>query len=136
MEVLYKGYTFSDDQYKLQFDVIKSLLEGTYWASDRPMETIKTSIQHSIPFGIYKGKEQVGFGRVVTDYATMYWIADIVIADKHRGLGLGKHLMALISADERLKGLLGILATKDAHGLYQKYGFMKDPEKFMKKPRQ
>lgn len=136
MEVLYKGYTFSDDRYKLQFDVIKSLLEGTYWASDRPMETIKTSIQHSIPFGIYKGKEQVGFGRVVTDYATMYWIADIVIADEHRGLGLGKHLMALISADERLKGLLGILATKDAHGLYQKYGFMKDPEKFMKKPRQ
>lgn len=135
MKVEFGDYIISDEKDRLKVDALHEMLNRSYWATNRSKEVIEVSIKHSICYGIYFGEQQIGFGRVVTDYATMYWLADVIIHEDHRGKGLGKALMDLISNDSRLEGLLGILATKDAHGLYQKYGFMKDPEKLMQKPR-
>jgi GNAT superfamily N-acetyltransferase len=128
-------YEISDDKKRLQLNVIHELLRGTYWAKDRSIQVIEKSVANSICYGVYLEDKMVGFGRVVTDYATMYWVADIVIDEAHRGKGLGKAMMNCIEDNKDIEGLMGILATRDAHGLYQKYGFMQDPEKFMKKPR-
>lgn len=131
----YNDYTFSDDKSLLSLESIKKLLEQSYWASDRTMDMIKKSIDNSICYGVYKNKEQIGFGRVITDYSTMFWICDIIIHHKHRNQGLGKILVKCISQNEELSGLLGVLATKDAHGLYEQYGFNKESNKFMMKLR-
>jgi len=124
-------YYISTDQSKLNITAIKLLLEQSYWANERTGETILKSIENSICYGVYKKEELVGFGRVVTDYATVYWICDIIIDVKHRGNGLGKRLMKSIMDTKELEGLMGILATKDAHGLYEQFGFMKEPNKFL-----
>jgi len=135
VNILIGEYEISDDKKKLQLNIIHELLIGTYWAKDRSIQVIEKSVANSICYGVYLKDNMVGFGRVVTDYATMYWVADIVIDEAHRGKGLGKALMNCIEENQDIEGLMGILATRDAHGLYQKYGFMQDPEKFMKKPR-
>lgn len=128
-------YYVSTDKSKLNIGTIKRLLEQSYWANERSEEIIARSIENSICYGVYKNDDLIGFGRVVTDYYTVYWICDIVIDVKHRGNGLGKKLMDSISSTKELDGLLGILSTKDAHGLYEKYGFIKEPYKFMMKAR-
>lgn len=135
MNLFVNEYEISDDKKRLQLNVIHELLRGTYWAKDRSIQVIEKSVANSICYGVYLEDKMVGFGRVVTDYATMYWVADIVIDEAHRGKGLGKAMMNCIEDNKDIEGLMGILATRDAHGLYQKYGFMQDPEKFMKKPR-
>ena len=84
-------------------------------------------------YGIYNKNIQVGFARVITDYATTYYICDVIIDESHRGKGLGKKLIHTITEDEQLKPLFGILATRDAHGLYEQYGFVKNPDKYMSK---
>ncbi len=132
---IYGNYLLTDDKKKLQIDKIIRWLNDSYWASRRSEKVVEVSIVHSICYGIYEEDVQVGFARVVTDYATMYWLADVIIDENHRGKGLGKALMDFIGEDERINSLMGLLATKDAQGLYQKYGFMTDPEKLMKKPR-
>ena len=126
-------YTFSDNKDLLQIDRIHSLLKSTYWANNRELKTIKKSINNSLCFGIYKDNIQVGFARCVTDFATVYWLCDVVIDNDHRGLGLGKALIKFITEHDELKSLLGILGTKDAHGLYEQYGFGRDKEAFMRK---
>ena len=83
------------------------------------------SIEHSLPFGIYKANEQVGFARIVTDYATFAWVADVFVRPEHRGHGLSKWLMEVILAHPQLQGFRRwVLSTKDAHGLYDQFGFM------------
>ncbi|WP_238916373.1 GNAT family N-acetyltransferase [Clostridium sp. YIM B02555] len=129
------GYYISKDKSKLQMDMIKNLLKQTYWAADRPEETIIKSIQNSICYGIFKNNgTQVGFARIITDYATTYYLCDVIIDKEHRGKGLGKVLIEFITNDVDLKNLRGLLLTKDAHGLYKQYGFERDTEKFMQKP--
>lgn len=128
-------YIVSTDKSKLDFEKIKSLLKQSYWANERAEQTILESIEHSICYGVYKDNEMIGFGRVVTDYATVYWICDIIIDKTYRGKGLGKKLMEHIMSSKEFVGLLGILATQDAHGLYEQYGFAKEPIKFMMKKR-
>ncbi len=128
-------YYVSTDKSKLDIEAIKLLLKQSYWANERTEETVAKSVENSICYGVYKNDELVGFGRVVTDYSTVYWICDIIIDVKHRGNGLGKKLMENIMSAKELSGMLGILATKDAHGLYEHYGFSKEPHKFMLKMR-
>ena len=128
-------YYVSTDKSKLNNEKIMSLMKQSYWANERTKETLLKSIEHSICYGIYHNEDLIGFGRAVTDYATVYWICDIVIDTNHRGNGLGKRLMETIMSSKELEGLLGILATKDAHGLYEQYGFIKEPNKFMMKKR-
>ena len=113
----------SDDKNLLQIDRICALLKTSYWAGERSRETIERSIEHSLCFGVYQNGEQVGFARCVTDYATMFWLADVILDERVRGQGLGKALVDLIVSHELLQGLVGTLATRDAQGLYQRFGF-------------
>jgi GNAT superfamily N-acetyltransferase len=129
-------FTISTDKRRLDLDVIHGFLTTSYWAAGRSVETIRRSIRNSIPFGVYKGGRQVGFARVITDYATFAWIADVFILDSFRGEGLGKWLMEVIIAHPDLQGFRRwVLATKDAHELYRKFGFteLKLPERWMER---
>ena len=101
------------------------------------METIRRSIENSITFGIYKGDEQVGFTCVITDYATFAWIADVFVLESHRGQGLSKWLMEVIISIPSFRDFRRwVLATKDAHELYRKFGFteLTRPERWMERP--
>ena len=129
-------FYISTDKTKLNIESVKALLKQTYWASEREEETIIKSIENSICYGVYEGDELVGFGRVVTDHSTVFWICDIIIDEDYRGKNLGKKIMEKIMTTKEFDGLLGILATKDAHGLYEQYGFAKEPVKFMMKKRE
>jgi GNAT superfamily N-acetyltransferase len=80
-----------------------------------------------------RGTRQVGFARVVTDYATMYYLCDVFIDEEYRGKGLGKKLVSYITQFEAIRNLNAILGTKDAHELYEQYGFTKDPDRFMRR---
>jgi len=125
------GYRISTDKALLQMDRILALLAKSYWAQNRPAEIIRQSIENSLCFGLYRGNVQLGFARVITDYATTYYICDVVVDEACRGQGLGKKLVEAIVGDEALKPLFGILATRDAHGLYEQYGFVKGGDRFM-----
>ena len=131
-------YEISTDLSRLNLDLIHQYLSTqTYWASGRSLEVVQRSIENSFPFGLYKGNEQVGFARVVTDYATFAWIADVFILPEHRGQGLSKWMMEVIIEHPRLQGFRRwVLATKDAHGLYEKFGFIQlhRPERWMERP--
>ena len=131
MERIFNQYVISTDKTLLSIDIVQDFLARSYWANKRPPEVIKKSIENSICFGIYEEKNQVGFARVVTDYATVFWIADVFIDERHRGQGLGKELVRSILETEAVQGLLGILMTSDAHGLYEQFGFITVPDKAM-----
>ncbi len=118
------------DPKNLSVSDVKRLLDQSYWASTRTSEAIKKSIDNSICYACFIEDTLIGFGRVVTDYSTMYWICDIIIDEDFRGKGYGKNY-----ANKFPRGSLGILATKDAHRLYEKYGFHKNSDRFMKKAR-
>ena len=130
-------YRISTDQRRLDIEVIHRFLStSSYWAVGRPLEIVKRSIEHSLAFGIYKGQSQVGFARVITDYATFAWLADVFVLDAFRGQGLGKWLVEVIASYPELQGLRRwLLATKDAHELYRRAGFteLEDPKRWMEK---
>ena len=129
----FKEYIISDDKELLDIQTIKGFLSRSYWANTRTAERIERSIQNSICYGVYHGKKQIGFARIVTDDATMYWLADVFIDEEYRSKGIGKQLIKTIITSDRLKDLMGILATKDVHELYTKYGFIHDNERFMRR---
>lgn len=131
MALEHDGYIFSRDKRLLSLDRVGELLSRTYWAGGRSKDKIQTSIDNSICFGIYKDGYQVGFARAVTDYATVYWLSDVVIDEAHRGRGLAKVLIKYITETEELRDMRGTLITRDAHGLYEQFGFERDSEKFM-----
>ena len=112
-------------------DRVKDFLLKSYWASDRTLEQIQKSIEGSFCYGVYYGKELVGFARVVSDYATMFYICDVYIHEKHRKNGLGKKLIQCILETEEFKNIKGILATRDAHGLYERFGFKNVDSRYM-----
>jgi len=123
MDRYFEEYIISDDREKIQLDRVYAMLATSYWAKDRTKETIEKSIANSLCFGVYKGDMQIGFARCVTDYATVYWLCDVIIDGEYRKLGLGRALMDTVVNSEHLKGCSGILGTSNAHGLYEKYGF-------------
>lgn len=135
-EYQWGAYTISTDKMRLNPGLIHGFLShSSYWARDRSLATVQKSIEHSLCFGVYIGSEQVGFARVVTDYATFAWLCDVFILEAHRGHGLGKWLVQRVIAHPELQGIrLFLLGTRDAHGLYQRYGgFQKldAPERWM-----
>jgi N-acetylglutamate synthase-like GNAT family acetyltransferase len=112
------------DPSRLDMDVIHGFLAQTYWARGIPRELVERAVRNSLCFGLYEGEGQVGFARVVTDQATFAYLADVFVLESHRGRGLAKILIAAVVADPRLQGLRRwMLATRDAHGLYARYGF-------------
>jgi GNAT superfamily N-acetyltransferase len=118
-------FVISTDRRRLQLDFIHDFLTtDSYWAQDRSREVVKRSIENSLNFGVFKAEEQVGFARVVTDYATFAWLADVFIVEQHRGQGLGVWLIEVITSHPALQGFRRwILATRDAHELYRRFGF-------------
>lgn len=130
-------FTISTEREKLQIDEIQRFLtEESYWARERTREQTETAIKNSLPFGVYKGENQIGFARVVSDFATFAYLGDVYILEEFRGLGLSKWLMETIVEYPELQGLRRwILATKDAHTLYEKYEFasLRFPERWMEK---
>jgi GNAT superfamily N-acetyltransferase len=100
------------------------LSEESAWAQGIPVETVRTSIQHSLNFGAFLGPSQVAFARVVSDYATFAYLVDVFVLHEHRGKGYSSALMSAVLAHPRLQGLRRfMLATSTAHGLYAKFGF-------------
>lgn len=131
-------YYVSTDKSKLQLDVIHKFLSSSYWAKDIPLEKLQRAIDNALCFGVYKGGKQVGFARVVTDYAVIAYVGDVFILDEERGKGLSKMLMKAIVEHPQLQDLRRIiLATRDAHGLYAQFGFkpLVFPERWMEKPK-
>ncbi len=131
-------YTISDDRARLDIKVVQKFLSTeSYWATGRSIEKVQCSIDNSLSFGVYRGDEQVGFARVVTDYATFAWLADVLVLDECRGRGLAKWLVEVILLHPKLQGFRRwVLATKDAHELYRRYGFreLHRPERWMERP--
>ena len=121
----------SDDKSKFPVEKAIELLHTTYWAKNRDSEVIRKSIDNSIVFGVYNDDSLIGMARVITDFATTFYIADVIIDEKYRGNGLGKKLISTIMSDERFSSLFGILVTRDAHGLYEHFGFKRDTERAM-----
>ncbi|HYO63532.1 MAG TPA: GNAT family N-acetyltransferase [Pyrinomonadaceae bacterium] len=130
-------YVISTDKSRLDFGAIHEFLAThSYWAVGRPAEVVRRSVENSLAFGLYSGARQVGFARVITDYATFAWVADVFVLEEFRGRGLSKWLMETVLAHPGLQGLRRwVLATKDAHGLYARFGFepLRRPERWMER---
>ena len=133
VETKYKDFLISDNKSKLQIDKITQMLNNSYWAENRTKEVIEKSIENSICIGVYDNDKQIGFARCVTDYATIYWLADVIVDPDYRKQGIGKALVEASIYHDELKGCFGILATRDAHGLYEQYGFKLVTDKYMRK---
>jgi GNAT superfamily N-acetyltransferase len=130
------GFVVSTDRTRLDLGVIHGFLaQFSYWALHIPFEIFARSVENSLCFGVYdSGGAQVGFARVVSDFATFAYVADVFVLDSYRGRGLGKLLMECVKQHPQLQGLRRwVLTTRDAHTLYAQFGFgpPKWPERFM-----
>ena len=99
------GYIISTDTSRLDLGMVHSFLKSSYWAAGVPFEVVERSVQNSMVFGVYRGAEQTGFARVVTDRATFAYLADVFVLETHRGRGLGKWLIETILSHPDLQGL-------------------------------
>jgi len=129
-------FVISTNPARLDLEVIFGYLSSSYWAANRPKEVVARSLKHSLCFGVYEGERQVGFTRVITDYATYAYLCDVFVLEEYRGKGLGKWLISVVTEHPELQGLRRwSLATRDAHGLYSQVGFteLKAPERWMEK---
>ncbi len=127
-------YVISTDPARVDLDVACAFLERSYWAHGITRELVARSIEGSLNFGLYLRDSQIGFARVITDYATFGYVADVFVLEEHRGKKLGVWLMETIRAHPELQSLrVWRLATKDAHTLYEKVGFraLAHPERMM-----
>src|SRR5216684_3120245 len=128
------AFLISTDPSRLNLDVIHGFLTNCYWAKGVPREVVERSIEHALCFGVYDSSgAQVGYARVISDFATIAYVGDVFVLDTHRGHGLGKWLMECITQHPVLQGLRRwILTTRDAHGLYEQVGFtpVKFPERY------
>ena len=124
-ELQHNGYLVSDDPTRLDVTAIHAFLVSSYWAQGIPLETVERSLKNSLCFGAYtEACEQVGLARVISDFATFAWLADVYVLDAHRGHGLSKVLMRAVVSHPRLQGLRRFqLVTRDAHNLYAQFGF-------------
>ena len=118
-------YTVSTDPARIDLQAVHRFLsEEAYWSPGVPIEVVRRAIAGSVVFGLHHGGDQVGLARVVTDRATFAWVCDVFVLPEHRGRGLGKFLVECARAHPDLQGLRSwLLATRDAHGLYEQFGF-------------
>ncbi|MBD1995970.1 GNAT family N-acetyltransferase [Leptolyngbya sp. FACHB-541] len=131
-------YTISTDRQRLDLQEIHNFLANhSYWAIGRSFEAVKKSIDHSLPFGIYRDTQLVGFARVLTDYVTFAYLADVFVVESFRGNGLGQWLVEVILAHPELQSLRRwLLVTHTAQPFYRKLGFteLEHPEQHLEKP--
>jgi len=129
-------FTIDTDRARIDLGVVHAFLTTCYWAQGIPRDVVKRSIEGALCFGIYRGAEQVGFARVITDYATFAYVGDVFVLEPFRGQGLSKWLMECMTTHPDLQGLRRwMLATRDAHALYTKTGWtpVSKPERLMEK---
>jgi GNAT superfamily N-acetyltransferase len=136
LEYHHDGYTINTDKTRIDIPLVhKYLSQHSYWAKGRPRDIVERSIENSLCFGVYKGEQQAGFARVVTDYATVAWLCDVFILEAYQKLGLGKWLVTTIVNHPKLQNRVRfLLATDDAHDLNARYGDFETlpmPEKWM-----
>jgi GNAT superfamily N-acetyltransferase len=131
------GFTITTDTNSLDVEFIHNFLSNvSYWGKGRSLELVQTSIENSLNFGVFDGNKQIGFARVVTDYGTFAWLADVFIVDEYRGHGLGIWLIEVITSHPKLQGFRRwLLATRDAHELYRRFGFteLNEPGRWMER---
>jgi GNAT superfamily N-acetyltransferase len=128
------NYLVTTDPARLDIDFIHGYLTRSYWSEGIPREIVERGIANSLCFGAYEGGNQVGFARIVSDFATFAYLADVFIIESHRGRGLSKFLMECIMKHPNLQGLRRwVLGTRDAHGLYEQFGFkpLAKPDRYM-----
>jgi len=123
MEIYQDEYLFTDDNKKINLNELCNLLRQSHWAKNRPIGVIEKTIETSLCFSIYHNDMQIGFARVVGDYAVYSLILDVIIDGKYRGIGLATKLIGFINNHPRLKGTNKVLWTKNAKDLYLKCGF-------------
>ncbi len=132
-----ENFLISTDREKLHIPVIHQFLsQESYWAQNRSLEQTERAIENSLCFGVYCEERQIGFARVVSDFATFAYLGDVFILEEFRGRGLSKRLMRTIVEHPDLQGLRRwVLATRDAHGLYEQFDFtpLKVPERWMER---
>ncbi|MEO6051032.1 MAG: GNAT family N-acetyltransferase [Pyrinomonadaceae bacterium] len=135
MRLSRNSFSINTDKSKLDLAMIHRFLsEESYWAKNRTIEQTRTAIENSICFGLFAGGRQIGFARVVSDQATFAYIGDVFVLNEFRGQGLSKWLMEVILSHPDLQGLRRwVLATRDAHGLYEQFDFgaLRFPERWM-----
>ncbi len=122
----YAEYKITDEKRLFSPRDVKNLLDGSYWAPDRSLELIATAMENSICIGVLHEEKLVAFSRVVTDHAVFAWIADVIVHPEHRGKGLGKQMMQFIQEHPDIPASRQVLKTRDAHTLYERYGFARD----------
>ena len=130
------NFTITCDSSKLDIDVIYEFISQSYWSKGIPRATLEKSVNASLCFALLENKKQIGFARVISDFATIAYLGDVFILEQFRGQGLSKWLLECVNSHPDLQGLRRwILATADAHGLYQRYGFtpLKNPTMFMER---
>ena len=132
-------YRITTDKAEMDIDAIHHYLSRSYWAENVPKSVVTTAVENSLCFAVLvanaDGEErQIGFARMITDYASFAYLADVYILEDHRGKGLSKQMMKQVIEHPRLQGLRRMmLATRDAHGLYEQFGFtaLNDQKMFM-----
>jgi ribosomal protein S18 acetylase RimI-like enzyme len=133
------AFVISTDPARIDFDAVQRLLATSYWAARRPIERTQQAIANSLTFGLYHGAQQIGLARVVTDYVSCAYLADVMIDAAYRGQGLGQWLVATILDHPELRAVRRwLLITRDAQELYRKYGFAEiaQPERYMERDNQ
>jgi GNAT superfamily N-acetyltransferase len=136
LEYQKENYSISTDPSKLDISVIHDFLANTYWAKNIPRDILEKSIDNSLNYGIYSGTSQIGYARVVTDFSTFAYLADVFIVKEQRQKGLSKWLMECILDNPELLNIRSwLLKTSDVHGLYEKFGFTApaSPDSIMEK---
>lgn len=131
-----KQFIISTNKKKLKIFDIHRFLTSSYWAKGIPISVVRKQIDNSFCFGVYNDKKQVGYARIITDYIGFAYLCDVYIEEEFRGKGLSKLLMEEIVNHPKLKNIkTWMLSTKDAHRLYEKYGFrpLDEPYKFMRR---
>jgi len=126
-------YRIIDGAENMKLEDIQRLLKMTYWANQRSPETVEKSVRNASCYGIFLEdvNKLVGFARVISDYATTFYLADVIIDPEYQRMGLGTALVSYVLSRPVYQGFRGILLTSNAHGLYRKFGFELNTERAM-----
>ena len=131
-----KDIYFSSNKNDMDMELIYNFIHNSYWGKSRTFEEQKKAVENTLNFGLFHNDKQIAFTRVMTDFVFFGYILDVFIIDEYQGKGLSKLLMHNILNHEPIKNVdKWILATRDAHGLYAKFGFesLKNPDMIMEK---